>query len=696
MSFQPKLGEKISINGMEYVWTENPELPGMIIRREGTESFLYALQTADERGDERRALKVFLRHYRTPSIVSQLEQLRALMDIQGLQAANRIILVPQEHMELLGEYRDLMYAVVMPWIDGPLWQDIVREKREIGKEQAWTLAKALAETLTALEQRSVAHCRLSAANLLLPYLHPQAEPATHPIELVDLEHMYHPAWKTKDMVYDVQWGPLGDRFSGGLLLVEILGWIDPAIRQLSREKSFFFPQEYHKEGERYKRLRISLQRNWGEPVARLFERIWESRTAEQFPSMGEWLIDLCEAKPMGGTGLALQSPPKQEIAAEPFQEIKQMLVIEPAELFMQPGESKELKAYRLWIDGKEEELSDQVQWVCDSPGTLELTAQGKVTALAPGVGRVWAIFAGQRADLLVSVARQGKDVFGRFAVWDIWDKYKRNIQAGAIVVLAVMLTGTLAFSMINDESPQATGKQETAEQEKSQDQKTRPISAAKQNGMPGETKATPTKTPAASPADGASQATDPANAAPVGSQPGGSLPKTVASQSGGSAFGPASGSPPAQVKAGQAAATAPTSAPRPSTPAKKPAAKKQTVQKQPAKQTKPAVKQKTPPKPTATLPLAPKEQGGKWGFIRKGTGFENDQVVIPFQFDYVTPFSQGFAMVKKDGKFGYINTSGKLAIPIQYDYATPFANGKATVKLNGVIGQIDQYGTFVK
>lgn len=49
------------------------------------------------------------------------------------------------------------------------------------------------------------------------------------------------------------------------------------------------------------------------------------------------------------------------------------------------------------------------------------------------------------------------------------------------------------------------------------------------------------------------------------------------------------------------------------------------------------------------------------------------------QFDELYPFSEGLAAVKKDGKFGYINTKGELVIPCQFSKAGAFSEGLTIV-----------------
>ena len=49
------------------------------------------------------------------------------------------------------------------------------------------------------------------------------------------------------------------------------------------------------------------------------------------------------------------------------------------------------------------------------------------------------------------------------------------------------------------------------------------------------------------------------------------------------------------------------------------------------------------------------------------------------QYDELYPFSEGLAAVKKNEKFGFINTKGELVIPCQYQYAGSFKEGLACV-----------------
>ncbi len=115
---------------------------------------------------------------------------------------------------------------------------------------------------------------------------------------------------------------------------------------------------------------------------------------------------------------------------------------------------------------------------------------------------------------------------------------------------------------------------------------------------------------------------------------------------------------------------------------------------------------------------------GKTSFV-----YMNKQgTILPFAFNYATPFYRGFAVVKskndqfqiinsqfeviytlpyadvsaisegliavKDemGKYGYIDLNFKLIIPHKYEIAEPFTNGISKVMFQGKSGYINTFG----
>ena len=91
------------------------------------------------------------------------------------------------------------------------------------------------------------------------------------------------------------------------------------------------------------------------------------------------------------------------------------------------------------------------------------------------------------------------------------------------------------------------------------------------------------------------------------------------------------------------------------------------------------------------IKLRPFYQNDKAGFKD-----QDGNIVIDFIYDEVHPFSVGLALVRKNGKWGYINTSGKLVIPCKYNPAWSFTkNGLAAVCQNGKCGFINQKGKVI-
>lgn len=75
------------------------------------------------------------------------------------------------------------------------------------------------------------------------------------------------------------------------------------------------------------------------------------------------------------------------------------------------------------------------------------------------------------------------------------------------------------------------------------------------------------------------------------------------------------------------------------------------------------------------------------------------QWTIKPRFDQAIRFKNGFARVRKDGKWGYIDKTGKLVIPCQFEYADDFYDGIAFVGNSsagdGKVGVIDTTGKLI-
>jgi len=82
--------------------------------------------------------------------------------------------------------------------------------------------------------------------------------------------------------------------------------------------------------------------------------------------------------------------------------------------------------------------------------------------------------------------------------------------------------------------------------------------------------------------------------------------------------------------------------------------------------------------------LAVVAKDGKYGFIDTA-----GRLVIPCEWDWAQPFTEDLALVMKDGRCGFIDTAGVLAIPCEYDDAL-FSEGCFILLKDGVVIILDR------
>lgn len=82
----------------------------------------------------------------------------------------------------------------------------------------------------------------------------------------------------------------------------------------------------------------------------------------------------------------------------------------------------------------------------------------------------------------------------------------------------------------------------------------------------------------------------------------------------------------------------------------------------------------------------------RWGFISSSGQF----AINPIFYLGSGSYSEGLAQVRIDGgKFGYLDTSGRMVIEASFDDATAFSEGFAAVKIGEYWGFIDRAGRIV-
>lgn len=303
MAFEVEVGQEIQIDGVSYHFAGNPVVPSIPFGQEGKAAVVYKLTGENDQ----RALKVFKQRFRVPSLVSLSTRLAAFADLPGLTVCRRSVLTSRNNHALLRQYPDLSYAVLMPWIAGPTWMDILLSREPLTFEQSHRLAHSFADVLCELEQQGIAHCDLSAPNLIIPMLAENAAEGAS-VELVDVEQLFARNLDEPEFVpigtdgyahHSIRegkiWNALADRFSGSILLAEMLGWCDPVVCQSAWGDSSYFEQnELQKPGPRYDRLMASIRKNWGRDTASLLSRAWASDLLADCPTFDDWLLAIPE------------------------------------------------------------------------------------------------------------------------------------------------------------------------------------------------------------------------------------------------------------------------------------------------------------------------------------------------------------------------------------------------------------------
>jgi len=298
MSFRPKVGQCITFNSINYNFTEHPSALKMVYGQTGRRATVYQVQ--DGAGGL-HALKVFTSAWRDPRNAESARQLFIFTRLPGLRVCGRYVFTPKRDTELISAYPDLEFAVLMPWVSGKTWQEVILNKHPFSVEQSQVVGRLFVEILMSMEDKGLAHCDLSGPNVLIDF-------TPLKVELVDVEDLFGPGLERPQKVgggssgYAHKTAPVGlwngnaDRFAGSVLLAEMLGWCDERVRRIAYGEQYFDPGEVQQGSERYQVLLDVLKERWGTGVADAFAQVWFSETLEECLTFTEWqhLINMTE------------------------------------------------------------------------------------------------------------------------------------------------------------------------------------------------------------------------------------------------------------------------------------------------------------------------------------------------------------------------------------------------------------------
>jgi hypothetical protein len=291
MDFRPEVNERIIID-QPFIFCEHPAAPGLPYGQSGRRGTVYQIRLED---GSYHALKVFVSHFQDERNALMAQRLQNFAGMPGLQVCYRKVIIPRQYPHLIQKYPQLGYGVVMPWVEGETWYDIMFGVTPLTAGQSYGLARDFVHCLCEMENRRLAHCDLSGANILM-----QIDQAR--VALVDVEEMYGPDLKSPDQkklpagtpgyahstASRGLWSPEADRFAGAVLLAEILGWSSERVRESASEGQYFEKDEVQTLCKRYQTLREVLRREWGNPVSSLFAQAWFSKQLKDCPTFHQW------------------------------------------------------------------------------------------------------------------------------------------------------------------------------------------------------------------------------------------------------------------------------------------------------------------------------------------------------------------------------------------------------------------------
>ena len=288
--FNPAPSDQITIGRDTYRVLPHPMVPAFAFGQEGRKAFVFQLGHTSRR--RLHALKKFKEVFRYPELADICRALAQFAHLPGMGVCRRECLTGPEYDDPLREFPDLEYAVLMPWMNGSTWYDLVVNRTPIDPESSLQIAWKTSLVLAGLEAAGLAHCDIAAPNVII-------DMDGGEVHLVDVEDIYAPGMLPPQAVpagtegYNHLtaaaglWSPSADRFAGAVLQAEMLAWHNPAVRDQADEEHFFASDQMQQDSEVY-RLLVDMLYDTSPALAELFEVAWFSPTLDDCPPLEAW------------------------------------------------------------------------------------------------------------------------------------------------------------------------------------------------------------------------------------------------------------------------------------------------------------------------------------------------------------------------------------------------------------------------
>jgi len=280
-AFNPNPGEVLSLFNEEFTVAPHPRVPSLAYAQEGGRGTIYKVC---DRRRQAFALKVFKRRAQRSDQSQTTQRLRAYGGLRGLRAANRRVIAAGGS----GPSDMLVGSLLMPWIDGHTWFDVLQRAKTgddcLGPAAAMQLCRDFLGVVGSLEARGAAHTDVASGNVVVDL-------AASTVELIDLEEMYDADCAAEGHVIPMRtpgysrrfdgaslWSAEGDRFAAAVLAAEILLLSQKKLSRLSCGECFFDPDVVAgQDASRYAPVFDFLKREHPD-FWQVFERSWRARS----------------------------------------------------------------------------------------------------------------------------------------------------------------------------------------------------------------------------------------------------------------------------------------------------------------------------------------------------------------------------------------------------------------------------------
>lgn len=309
--FDPSVYEACVLFGETYVVQPHPASPTRRYAQKGGRGRVFQLR--HKRSSSLWALKVFDPRYRVSSLSTMAQQLSLVEGYEGMHAAKRRVILPSD--PVVGVYPNLEYAMMIPWIHGKTWFDLLVEagkgSLQLSTPASLRLCRRFLEVIAGLEASGMAHTDLAPGNVVF-------ELSSYDVQLLDLEDMYMPDAPSAKMAKGSKgyrhacgdtsgvnfWRADGDRYSAAVLAAEILILSNHGLARRVTEEGYFADHRLDAQAA----ARFGDAKGWLSKIAptfaTLFERAWLAETIAECPRVS----DLCAAAQED----ARNTPPKYE------------------------------------------------------------------------------------------------------------------------------------------------------------------------------------------------------------------------------------------------------------------------------------------------------------------------------------------------------------------------------------------------